>query len=213
MQKKVTTTASSSSGISSSQANPQQQHYSSVPESLSAIFKPQSQPVRRSLPDGSLPPLPISASSEPIASTSSISMDMGVELVEENSAESESWAQASGFNPTKTTIEDEEMDVEEIIPKIDHPTSPITAIATKTVESTTTPKSPQQPEPVTPKQRRQSMKRTRTPGTAAAVLNEPVVPIPLEPGHEEEGEDYGKYHQVLLQALEVAVRKGSNKWT
>jgi hypothetical protein len=29
----------------------------------------------------------------------------------------------------------------------------------------------------------------------------------------DEGPDYGAHHRVLLQALEVAVRKGANRWT
>jgi hypothetical protein len=42
--------------------------------------------------------------------------------------------------------------------------------------------------------------------------NTPTVTAP-PPAATTSNEDYGRHHRVLLQALEVAVRKGANKWT
>ncbi|KAK4685869.1 hypothetical protein P7C73_g4271, partial [Tremellales sp. Uapishka_1] len=51
--------------------------------------------------------------------------------------------------------------------------------------------------------------RSRTPGSQA-ILSEPAVPIP-EPIDPEA--DYGRHYSELLKVIEVAARKGVNKWT
>lgn len=44
------------------------------------------------------------------------------------------------------------------------------------------------------------------------VTTPPALPTAAAPDSDKT-EDYGRHHRVLLQALEVAVRKGANKWT
>jgi hypothetical protein len=136
-------------------------------------------------------------------------------------------ATAAEVDPSEDVVEETPAD-EEMVDRA----MPVEAAPVQSVDAPAPPPSSAEP-PAQPAQPRSSRRRTLTsnqptaqpitsvpPQPADTVVQPPVTATKPSPpdtsiavSSAEQPKDYGKHHRLLLQALEVAVRKGANKWT